>query len=125
MVSTGRSSHPTHALLSNQELKIELLTAQTIPELEAYNDDSLDQSFVDVVGMSQFVFDPFLSDGQSMAAQVNTDNEETYYTSDLSHLVPQSSSQPSIQSQTPVQNNQNSIITTTIIQVSPDNSDEE
>ena len=102
-VSTGRTAH---ALLSNQELNIELLTAQTSPELEAYNGDPLDPTFVDALSMSQFVFDPFLSDGQSMAAQVNNDNEETaYYTSDMSHLS-QSSAQTPSHSQTQTQPNQ-------------------
>ena len=105
-VTTGRTGHVTHGLLSNQELNIELLTAQTSPELEAYNSDPLDPTFVDALNMSQFVFDPFLSDGQSIAAQVNNDSEETaYYTSDMSHLT-QPSGQTLNHSQTQTQSNQ-------------------
>ena len=101
-VTTGRTTHPTHTLLTNQELNIELLTAQTSPELEAYNGDPLDSTFVDALNMSQFVFDPFLSDGQSIAAQVSSETEETaYYSPDISHL-----SQVSAPNSSQTQNNQ-------------------
>lgn len=94
--SNGRTTH--HSLLNNQELNIELLTNQANDGLEsAYNSDALDQTFVDALNMSQFVFDPFLSDGQSVASHVSNDSEENaYYSSDMSHI----GSQNVVQTQT-------------------------
>ncbi|XP_054165423.1 histone-lysine N-methyltransferase PRDM9-like [Oppia nitens] len=87
-VNCERTVSTTHPMLNSQDLNIELLTAQTANDLEAYNNDPLDQTFVDALNMSQFVFDPFLTDGQSIAAQVNSNTEETvYYSSDMSDLA--------------------------------------
>ncbi len=82
-----------HHSLLNQELSIELLT-QTNELENAYNSDGLDPTFVDALNMSQFVFDPFLSDGQSVASHVSNDSEETaYYSSDMSHMTTPSAAQ--------------------------------